>query len=131
MIRLMICNHGSGNLQGESWCQGDQFPNQTVSFLGEALSQYLSLWFFSIMPSRCGACSWCSTNACSMKSMHVSGHPCMLVDFSSTHNLLMVLSMVLIQAPRLQTPVGSLVAALGVCVCACVCVCVCVCVFIE
>lgn len=31
-----------------------------------------------------------------MKSMHVSGHPRMLVDFSSTHNLLMVLSMVLI-----------------------------------
>ena len=48
MIRLMICNHGSGNLQGESWCQGDQFPNQTVSFLGEVLSQCLSLWYFSI-----------------------------------------------------------------------------------
>lgn len=96
MIRFMICNHGSGNLQGESWCQGNQFPNRTVRFLGEVLSQYLSLWDFSITPSRCGACSCCSTNACCMKSMYAPGHLCMLVDFSSTHSLLVVLSMVLI-----------------------------------
>ena len=52
--------------------------------------------------------------------MHAPGHPCMLVDFSSTHSLLVVLSMVLIWALRLPTPVGSLVAAWGMCVCVCI-----------